>query len=192
MKNTASIITVAAACLLMTGCSGGGSDKGFPKDFSSMTDAQKTAWMMENHAPDSVAHILCDIALENYKGIKIDTLPNAVLYAYENYRGDSLVAFSTEFDSYSSSLPLESKMKIYTLAGKSDPMGLGYQLGLEYVANIRQKNMSADQVAQEIEAFRKACGEDTETYERFYKGFQVALNADSGVDLDPQIKARFL
>lgn len=192
MKKTVAIM--AAAIALLSGACGSGNNSGkdFPKEFASMSDTQKMAWMMEHNAPDSVAHFICDASLDLIDGAKIDSFPNAVLYAYENYHGDSLTMFCTEFEAYSAALPLDRKMKIYTLAGKTDPMGLGYQLGLEYVANIRRKKMTADQVASEIEAFKKACGADTETYDRFYKGFQIALKADSGIELDPKIKARFL
>lgn len=182
---------VAAMPLLFAACGGKGSGS-MPDNFNSMTDAAKMAYMMKTVSPDSVARFVCNSSLGMVENARIDTFPNAILYAYENYKGDSLTQFCTEFEAYSAALPLQHKMKIYNLSGKTDPMGLGYQLGLEYVDNIRRKKMTASQVADEIEAFRKACGSDTDTYDRFYKGFQTALAADSGIELDPSVKQRFI
>ena len=100
-------------------------------------------------------------------------------------------SFAAQYDAYSQSLPLEEKMKLYALAGSYDPQQLGYQLGLEYVGNIRSKKMTADQVAAELEEFKKACGNDRGTYKRFVKGFKVVLELEKGNGISGDIYSRF-
>ena len=158
----------------------------------SMGDNARVAYMIDKVAPDSVARFICEAALGHVKGAKIDTLANATLYAYENYKDSDLMVFSEAFDVYSNSLPLPDKMKILSMTGLSDPQGLGYELGLEYVGNIREKKMSIDQVEKEIEALRVACGTDTVMFTRFMKGFQTVLRVDHGKDLPEAFYTKFI
>lgn len=178
---------LAAAC----GRGNGDGDGKFPAGFEQRSDAEKISYLMAHASPDSVARYVCDASLGLVPGAKIDTFANALLYAYDTYRGDSLTIFCDAFEQYSSNLPLDRKMKIYALAGKADPMGMGYQLGLEYVAKIKEKSMTADEVAAEIEAFKKACADDPETYTRFEKAFALALSLDDTPDLPRDIKQKF-
>lgn len=182
----------AALTIVAAGCGRGNGDDGkFPAGFEQRSDAEKISYLMEHASPDSVARYVCDASLGLVPGAKIDTFANALLFAYETYRGDSLTIFCDAFEQYSSNLPLDRKMKIYALAGKADPMGMGYQLGLEYVAKIKEKSMTADEVAAEIEAFKKACADDPETYTRFEKAFALALSLDDTPDLPQDIKRKF-
>lgn len=184
----------AAALAIMVAACGRGNGEGngeFPSDFQQRSDAEKISYMMGHASPDSVARFVCDASLGMVNGARIDTFANALLYAYETYRGDSLTMFCDAFEQYSSNLPLDRKMKIYALAGKTDPMGLGYQLGLEYVAKIKEKSMTADEVSAEIEAFKKACADDPDTYSRFEKAFALALSLDDTPDLPRDIKQKF-
>jgi len=172
----------------------GGKDKDarvFPSDFNQLSDAQKTAYVMERVSPDSTARFICDAALGRVKGVKLSNMNEAVLYAYENYRADNLNSFSAEFNDYPARQPLVDKMKIYLLAGQEDPQGLGYKLGLEYVSQIRDKKMNADEVEKEIKALKKACGNDDATYQRFLTGFRTVLQIDHGKDLPEEIYRRF-
>ena len=186
-------LPVAAAALL-TGCSGKGETaKGqFPADFNTRDDAAKVRYMMEEASPDSVARFICDGALGKIPGVEIDTIAIAVAYAYENYNDSSLISFSREFDDYSSNLDLPDKMRIYLMAGLSDPKRLGYELGLEYVDHIREDNMKVDEVRREIEAFKTACADDSITYVRFIKGFKTVLRLDHGRDLPEDIYNAFI
>lgn len=164
----------------------------FPENFGTMNDAQRVAFVMKNCSPDSVARFICSAALGKVKGARIDTLANATLYAYENYPDTELVVFSEAFDSVTTSLPLADKMKIISLAGMSDPQGLGYELGLEYVGRIRDSRMNAETVEREIEELRKVCASDTMTFRRFLTGFQTALRIDHGNDFPEDIYNRFI
>lgn len=183
-----------AIALLLAGCSAGkgsDSDAGFPTGFASLSDTAMVEYVMQHASADSVARFICNSALGYVPEGKIDTLAIAAAYAYEHYNDSCLLIFSKEFDDYSNNLPLADKMKVYALAGEADPQRLGYQLGLEYVAQIREKGMTANEVKLEVDAFRQACGADSLMYERFMKGFQTALSVDHGKDLDEGIYLEF-
>lgn len=191
MKRLLLYCAVAIAAVSV-GCSGGGSGaEQLPVNFDAMSDAERMAYMMEHVSPDSVARFICDASLGRAGDVHIDTLATATLYVYEHYRDSALVAFSQEYENYSESLPVADKMRLYSMAGVEDPMGLGYRLGLEYVSQIRERQMSLAQVDEEIVALRQACGEDTLTYQRFLKGFQTVLRIDHGKDLPEEIYNRF-
>ena len=183
------------ACFLLAAVSCGRSNDGettsFPPDFNSFSDSQMVEFVMKNASPDSVARFICNSALGKVTEGRIDTLAIAAAYAYEHYADSALMAFSKEFDSFSSTLPLADKMKIYAMAGELDPQRLGYQLGLEYVSHIRDSKMTVDDVRAEISAFKKACADDSITYIRFMKGFRTVLRADHGKDLPEAIYKAF-
>lgn len=179
--------------LLLAGCGKGKGDGGdFPKDFSSLPDGEKVAYVMQHASADSVARFICDAALGRIPGVKIDKFTEATLYAYENLKNDDLATFSSEYDRYVEVQPLPDRMKLYALGGQHDAQGLGYALGLDYVRSIRDKNMTADQVETELREFKKACGSDTETYKRFIVGFHTVLDLDHGKDLPEDIYKRFI
>lgn len=182
------------AMLLLASCGGkpAAEQPGFPPDFDARDDASKVAYMMQTVTPDSVARFICDGALGKIEGAHIDTVAIAVAYAYENYNDSSLMYFSREFDDYSSNLDLPDKMRIYLMAGLSDPKRLGYELGLEYVDHIREERMRVDDVRKEIEAFKTACADDSVTYVRFLKGFKTVLRLDHGKDLPEDIYNAFI
>lgn len=187
---TAATLLVAAS----TSCGGGGDDGAgnFPEDFNARGDAAKVAYVMEHATPDSVARFIVLASLDKIPGARIDSLANASLYAYENYADSALTVFSDEFDSFSSRLPLPERMRIIAKAGLIDPQGLGYELGLHYVDQIRDRKMSVDEVRKEIEALRKACASDPKTFERFLSGFKTVLRIDRGKDLDQKIYDTFI
>jgi len=182
------LVSVAAFC----SCGSKHDAEDFPENFDKIGDAGRVAYMMEHVGADSVARFICDAALGKVKGAKIDTITIATLYAYENYKNEDLASFSDAFDNYSANLPLSEKMKIYSMSGKTDPQGLGYQLGLEYVNSIRMKRMSGQDVEREIIEFKKACGSDKDTYRRFVKGFKTVLQLDRGNDLPQEVYDRFI
>ncbi len=165
-----------------------------PKGFASMTDAAKVEYMMKHVSPDSVARFLCDAALGRTPGVKIDTLSMATLYAYENYKDDDLQTFSIAYDSYAEALPLPDKMQLRKLGAQDDPMGLGYQLGLEYVNSIRIDNKNAAAVESEIKALQDLCAkspEDSLTFKRFMKGFKIALDMDGSEGVPMEIYNKY-
>ncbi|MDE5713890.1 MAG: hypothetical protein K2I16_09765 [Muribaculaceae bacterium] len=167
---------------------------GLPSDFNSFDDVSKVAYLMKNSTPDSVARFICEASLGKLPDARIDTFAIAAAYAYEMYSGNdsSLRVFSEEIDRYPETLGLPDKMKIYFMSGKSDPSRMGYQLGLEYLNHIRENAMTVDQIKAEIEAFRQACGEDSVTYKRFLKGFNIVLKHDHGNDLPEEIYDSFI
>lgn len=163
-----------------------------PENLNNLSDTAKVAYMMELVTPDSVARYICDASLGRYPQARIDTFATATAYAYQHYADTCLISFSQELDSYAANLPLAEKMRIYAMGGQSNPQGLGYEMGLEYVNYIRENKMSVEDVKKEINAFKEACGEDSLTYIRFIKGFKTVLNADRGKDLPEQIYTVFI
>lgn len=186
------IVSIAFFAIGFSACKKHNPAGDFPSDFNTKSDSEKVAYVMQRTTPDSVARFLCNASIGRIPGIKIDTLSTATLYAYDHYKGKDIETFQAEFDNYSSSLPLTPKMQLLFKAGTEDPVKLGYQLGLEYVSQIREKNMSVNDVEKEISEFKKACGSDTDTYTRFIQGFKFALESDRGKDLNEEIYRRFI
>lgn len=188
------VVLLLCSAMLIPAC-GNGKKNGqgvFPEGFNNKTDREKVVYMMENASPDSVARFICLAALGKIPGVKIDTVAMATLYAYENYTDTTLARFSSEYDQFVNGLNLADRMRFYKMAGEIDPQGLGYDLGLHYVDQIREKKMNAKDVKTEIEAFRKACADDPETFTRFLVGFKTVLNVDKGKDLSQEIYDTFI
>ena len=78
------------------------------------------------------------------------------------------------------------------MAGNIDPQGLGYELGLEYVTHIRENKMSVDDIRRELNAFKEACVNDSDMYNRFMKGFKTVLKVDHGKDLPEEVYNAFI
>lgn len=186
-------IVAVAVAVLLNGCKGGKTENGsgFPQNFNAMPDTARVAYVMKSTTPDSVARFICRAALGQLKDARIDSLGIATNYAYDRYSGADADLFGGEYDNFVASLPLADKMRMYAMAGVEDPQGLGLQLGLEYMQSIREKNMSVQEVEEELKAFRSACGKDEETYKRFIVGFRTVLEADSGRDMPKEIYDRF-
>ncbi|MDE7382039.1 MAG: hypothetical protein K2N03_07950 [Muribaculaceae bacterium] len=187
------VAIAVALCSLTVGCKGNGSGYGnLPSDFQQRSDTQKIMYLVDNVEPDSVARFICAAAIDEVPGVSLDSLSVVTLYAYNHYKGKDLERFQNAFDEYPDKLPLAKKMKLLFKASLDDPIQLGYQLGLEYTSQIRDQHKSADEVESEIKEFRKACGKDTETYQRFLQGFKIALEADHGKDLPEDVYRRFI
>lgn len=179
--------------IFIPACSGkGGDHNDFPKDFNSFSDQQKVAYMMDHAPADSVARFIIYASLGKIEGIRIDTINNATLTAYENYKDTALQTFSWEFDRLSEELPLPDKMKLRSLVGAEDPQGLGLTLGLEYLNQIRVKGMTAKDVLAELNELKKACADDPDLYARFIIGFRTVLRYDKNSDMPKDIYTTFL
>ncbi len=186
-------VAIMALILLIPAC--GGKDKSsgdFPDGFASLTDEQKVVYMMEHASADSVARFIIYAALGKIDGVRIDTLNNASLKAYETYTDTALQTFSWEFDRVAEELPLHDKMRLRSLVGSEDPQGLGLTLGLEYMNQIRVKGMTADEVLQELQELKKASADDPDMYARFLIGFRTVLRYDKNSDMPKEIYTRFL
>lgn len=181
------------AILLIPACGGKNKNAGvFPDGFSSLSDERKVSYMIQHVSADSVARFIIYASLGKVEGVKIDTLNNATLKAYETYTDTALQTFSWEFDRIAEELPLHDKMRLRALVGAEDPQGLGLTLGLEYMNQIRVKDMSVDQVLEELQAFKKASADDPDLYARFLIGFRTVLRYDKNSDMPKEIYSRFL
>lgn len=180
---------------VLTGCGNNeNNNSALPFNGKKLTDEQKVEYMMKNATPDSVARFICRASLGEIKGVKIDTLANATLYAYEHYKDDDLQTFSQALTSFAEELPLSKRMRLLQLEAEQDPTGLGYQLGLEYVNDIRMNKKNAAAIEKEIAELKKECQknpEDSATFTRFTKGFKVALDLDGSSDIPAQIYDKY-
>ena len=184
---------VMALIFLIPACGGKGGDTDvFPEGFASLTDEQKVAYMMEHASADSVARFIIYASLGRIDGVRIDTLNNATLKAYETYTDTALQTFSWEFDRVVEELPLHDKMHLRALVGSEDPQGLGLTLGLEYMNQIRVKGMTADEVMAELQELKRASADDPDMYARFLIGFRTVLRYDRNSDMPAEIYRRFL
>lgn len=186
-------LAIIATLSLTVACGKKGSGNGnFPEGFNSKTDTQKVAYMMEQASADSVARFIIYASLGKIPDAKIDSISIATLYAYENYTDTALQAFSLEFDRLSEELPIYDKMRLRTLVGAEDPQRLGLTLGLEYMNQIRIKEMTVDEVKKELAQFKKACADDPDLYARFLIGFRTVLKYDVHSDMPKEIYNTFL
>lgn len=196
MKRTLHTILMAsiiATLSLTVACGKKGSGGGnFPEGFNSLTDTQKVEYMMNNAPADSVARFIIYASLGKIPDATIDSISIATLYAYENYTDTALQAFSLEFDKLSEELPIYDKMRLRALVGAEDPQRLGLTLGLEYMNQIRIKEMSAADVKKELVQFKKACADNPDLYARFLIGFRTVLRHDVHSDMPKEIYDTFL
>ena len=186
-------VIVMAFIFLISACGGKkGEASAFPDGFASLSDEQKVVYMMEHASADSVARFIIFASLGRIDGVRIDTLNNATLKAYETYADTALQSFSWEFDRVAEELPLHDKMRLRALVGSEDPQGLGLTLGLEYLNQIRVKGMTADDVAAELQELKRASADDPDMYARFLIGFRTVLRYDKNSDMPAEIYRRFL
>lgn len=186
-------LVMMALIILIPACGGKkGGANAFPDGFASLSDEQKVVYMMEHASADSVARFIIYASLGKIEGIRIDTLNNASLKAYETYTDTALQTFSWEFDRIAEELPLHDKMRLRSLVGSEDPQGLGLTLGLEYMNQIRVKGMTPDEVMKELQELKKASADDPDMYARFLIGFRTVLRYDKNSDMPKEIYSRFL
>ncbi|MDE6329227.1 MAG: hypothetical protein K2L83_00785 [Muribaculaceae bacterium] len=196
-RRGSSVLMMAGLLAIASTLSACGGDKEageYPADFNRMSDAAKVAYMMEHASPDSVARFICLASIGDVDGVRIDTLANATLYAYENYKDGELQDFVRAYDECSARLPLSKRMALGKRSVEQDPMGLGYELGLTYVNEIREQHLDAARVEKEIRDLQEACmrnPEDSATFRRFMTGFKVALERDGSSDVPEEIFRKY-
>ncbi len=176
------------------GCKRGNGDGDgvYPENFNAIGDAGRVAYIMRNAEPDSVARFIYDGALGKLQGAKIDTLGVAITYVNEKYTGEKLDKYYIAAENLKARMSLADKMRVYTMEGYEDPEGVGFTLGLEYMQNIRERNLQVDDIRTEIEAFRKATRQDPQTFNRFLIGFKTVLKNDRNKDLPMAVYNAFI
>ncbi|MDE7442325.1 MAG: hypothetical protein K2M69_09190 [Muribaculaceae bacterium] len=188
------IYTGIGLCVLTSGCKKEASESaaGFPTDFNKRSDEDKVAFVMRTCTPDSVARFVMNASLGRIKGIQIDTLSNAELYVFSNYNSEMQQKYAEESVRLKEQLTLAQRMQLFKKGSTDEPISFGLDLGLGYLSRVRERNMSADDVAKEIKDFKKECGNDTATYRRFTVGFTEALRQDRDKDVKKEIYDRFI
>lgn len=185
------IFVFVAALFIPISCRKSNTNGNFPEDFQSRPDEKKVEFLMESESPDSVARFIYSASLGKIDGVSLD-LNAASLYALENYKGEDLEKFAAEYDLFRDKLPLIDKMKFYQKEGMLDSLSVGLQLGLGYVASIRENKKSVKESKEEILKFKEACKNDSTTYRNFVIGLRYALKHDHGKDLDEKIYNEFI
>ncbi len=192
------LVAVIAVVVIMTAASGCGKqnaeEKALAEKLRNMSDSQMVDYLMKTTTPDSVARFLCRAALNEIPGVTVDTLVMAKIYATEHYKGDDLNKFLDAYEEYPNRLRLAKKLRLWKFDMMEDPMALDYELGLKYVDDIRVGKKNAKEIEEEIEELRRECAkhpEDSASFNRFKKGFSVALLADDGSDVPVEIYAKY-
>lgn len=188
------ISALCSAAMLLASCSGGSdsstSDLGY--DFASRPDTIKARILLDKGLDmDSLARFMC-MAGAGLKGdIKVSDFPGVENYIY-NRRGETdLTQYMLTFEETRDALPLAKKLPIYKKTELDSPDKLGYTLGLAYVGDVINKNLTIGQVDREIAELRKACGSDEETYNRFLKAFAVGLSKLPSDQVDSEILRQY-
>lgn len=186
------LLVAAAAVVLMISCGKkNDDDNALAEKLAHMSDSQRVDYLMHQMPPDSLARLVVNSALGKESQVRFDTIANAIVYIQDNLKGDSLDLFTMEYESYVEGLPLTEKMKYLKLGTLEDEVKIGFKLGTEYTAVIREKNMTADQIEKELRAFKQVCDTDTAMYRRVIKGFQTALEIDKASGVSADIYNRF-
>lgn len=184
------ILTFLSAALFAS-CGNRKAEAAVPPELTEGPDSRRLDFLMSKVTPDSVARFIILSAAGRNGDFRIDSLTSATNYVYERLNMDDLESFQVAFDDAVNSLPLPDKMRVLAQAGTTDPQRLGYQLGLEYLATIREGSLTASQVEKELAEFKKACAEDTATHRRFMIGFSTALRVDSGKGVPKEIFEKY-
>lgn len=168
-------------CMLLCACNGKDSDNstmaGLPRDFSSKPDSTKVHMLLDNGMPlDSLAVYVCKAAVGDIQGVSINDFASIDAYIYAAKGEKEYEVYALAFDECKKQLSLVKKLRLYKKNALEDPDKIGYQLGLQYVNDVIYNKLTIGKVDREIADFRRACGDDEDTYNRFLKGFAVGIS----------------
>lgn len=165
-----------------------------PSDFSALPDTAKVRALIDmGVSPDTMAVFVSEVAAGMRPGISIQSPEDVLTYVYTNCSDEDFTMFSATFESHVENLPPAAKMKVYALsasaAGNADKMG--YKIGLEYLNSVLEKDLSIGAIDKEIAEFRRACGKDEDTYQRFLKGFAAAISTRAPGELPAELVSKY-
>lgn len=186
------VFSLILVLILPVACKKSSGGTTIPYDFDTYTTEKKMEYIMNKVAPDSVARFIYSASLGKIQGADTLDLSRAYLYAIENFKGEDLDEFTAEYDLYRDKLPLIDKMKFYHKEGLLDSLAVGLQLGLGYLASVRENKKNVKTAREEILKFKEACKNDSATYHQFIVGLHYALENDRGRDLDENIYNEFI
>lgn len=183
-------VLMLASLIALGGCRGKNGN-GLPENFKNLSSEDKMEYLMQNLPPDSVARYISDAAMGKVYGSRIE-LQRAMAYGYQHYDEDNLVIFQEALNDYEAGLPLNEKVRYNKLTAVEEADMFSYELGLEYVSQIREEKKDAATIKEELNALAKECRTDPDFYKRFMKGFKTALALDRHKDLDDKIYQTFI
>lgn len=192
------LLVVLLLVLSFGSCSSGSNDgsasidKSLPAGFASLTDSAKIRVLIDQGvSPDSIGVFVCEVAEGKHPGISIADYMAVDTYIYERLGESGFGLYRLAFDSYASSMPLVSKMKLYMASGLGDLDRLGYELGLEYVNQVMEQKLTIGKVDREVAELRRACDNDEDTYNRFLKGFAAGISTRAPGEVPAEIIAEY-
>lgn len=194
MLKVSAILT--AALMALGGCKGDeaadATTAAMPGNFSSSPDSVKVKMLLDHNVSlDSLANYICRAAAGEIKNVNITDFGQIDAYIYTHRGEKDYEVYALAFDECKKSLPLTSKLTLYRKNALLDPDKVGYQLGLEYVNDVMDKKLTIGKVDREVAEFRKACGDDEDTYKRFLKGFAVGLSTRAAGEIPQDILAQY-
>jgi len=163
-----------------------------PANFASLPDTTKVRHLIDKQVPlDSIAVYLCDAAIGRIKNVHVDNFTDIDTYIYTHCGDKDFEVYALALDEYKKSLPLVDKLTLYKKTSLDDPDKIGYKLGLEYVNSVMEKKLAIGKVDREIADFRRACGNDDDTYNRFLIGFSTGIRSRTAGEISPDIVERY-
>ncbi|MBD5232398.1 MAG: hypothetical protein HDS66_09670 [Bacteroidales bacterium] len=194
--NKTLLVLIILAGALLTACKSGETQDAsladMTREIANKPDSLKVKQLLEARIPmDSVAVIVTKMAIGEVPGVNIDNLADIDAFLYMNRSEKDYEVYTLAMDSYSKKLPLSKRFRLYKKSPLIDKDKLGYQLGLEYVSDVIDRKLTIGKVDKEIAEFRRECGEDEDTYNRFLKAFQVGINTRSPEEIPADIRAEY-
>lgn len=158
------------------------------QEIKNRPDSLKVRSMLDARmSMDSIAVLVTNIAVGDVPGVTIDNLADIDSYLYMNRSEKDYEVYTLAMDSYAKTLPLSKRFRFYKKSPLIDKDKMGYQLGLEYVSEVMDRKLTIGKVDNEIAEFRRECGEDEDTYNRFLKAFKVGLETRSPDEVPAEI-----
>lgn len=189
-----SMTLVCALLLSACGNKSGENLSGLPSDFKTAPDTLKAKALIDKGiSPDSIAIFFCEAGAGMRHGVNVKDFADITTYMYTHCTEEDFEIFSTAFDSHVETLTPAQRMKLYSLIAQEDGNAdkMGYELGLVYVNSVMERDLSLGAVDKEIAEFRRACGKDEDTYNRFLKGFAVAISTRQKGELPSELVRKY-
>lgn len=199
MKRIIYVSMTLMCVMLLTACGNKGGDNvedlsGLPSDFKTAPDTLKVKALMDlKISPDSIAVFLCEAGAGMRPGVKVKDFADITTYMYTHCSEEDFEIFSTTFDSHVETLTPAQRMNLYAIVAQEDGNAdkMGYELGLVYINSVMERDLTLGAVDKEIAEFRRACGKDEDTYNRFLKGFAVAISTRQPGELPAELVRKY-
>lgn len=174
-------LSVLAVILLfvLSACAGSEEnsvDASLPSDFASLPDTAKVRVLLDQGvSADSLAAFVCESLNGKHGNVSFSDFDGIEIYVGERMGDEAAGMYGMSFEMYMQYLPLDKRYKVKIAMPLTDIETLGYTLGLEYVNQVIDNQMTIGQVDREVAALRRVCASDEDTFEHFLKGFATGI-----------------